>query len=77
KHALDDRAVCTESSVSTESVYSMSGIHYTLILGLLLELLFLAVCKKRSSDFGAKAGFWISIGSGMLIFLMMGLEQMR
>lgn len=64
-------------SGNSESVYSMSGIHYTLIFGLLLELLFLAVCKKRSSDFGAKAGFWISIGAGMLILLMMGLEQMR
>lgn len=57
------------------TVYSMEGIHYTLVFGILLEVVFLLAAKKWNRDFGANAGFWISTSAGILILLVMGVEQ--
>lgn len=62
-------------SGDSETVYSMEGIHYTLVFGIFLEVIFLLASKKWNGDFGANAGFWISTGAGILILLVMGIEQ--
>lgn len=58
-------------SGDTRRIYSMEGIHYTLVIGVFLELLLLFMARKYRADFGAETGLKLSIFAGILICIIM------
>lgn len=62
-------------SGNTGEIYSMEGIHYTLVYGVLIELILFLVTRKKKCDFGAKAGLFICAGACALILTVMVIEQ--
>ena len=61
-------------SGDTKGIYSMEGIHYTLVMGFFLELLLLFIAKKYRGDFGAETGLKLSIFAGVLICVILFAE---
>lgn len=62
-------------SGNTEAIYAAEGVHYTLLIGIVLNVFFMLLSKVCGHDYGSRVGFYSSIAVIMILilFLAMGL----